>query len=140
MPLRILVALCALVATPGVAVAQGQPQIKTVPTERVSAADGAQMFQSYCAACHGSGGRGDGPAVPALKKAPADLTTLSARNGGTFPAVKIGRYIEGSDEVAAHGTREMPMWGSVFRSLGPDTGIAALRVANLTEYLKSIQR
>jgi mono/diheme cytochrome c family protein len=140
MPLRILVALCALVVVPGIAVAQEKPQIKTVPTERVSAADGAQMFQSYCAACHGSGARGDGPAVAALKKAPADLTTLSARNGGTFPAVKVSRYIEGLDEIAAHGTRDMPMWGSVFRSLGPDSGIATLRVTNLTEYLRSIQR
>jgi hypothetical protein len=96
------------------------------------------MFASYCTPCHGKEGRGDGPAAAALKRAPADLTTVSARNGGTFPEVRVRRYIEGLDEVAAHGSRDMPIWGPAFRSIGSDT--AALRVEALASYLKSIQK
>ena len=87
---------------------------------------------------HGKEGKGNGPAASALAKVPADLTRISARNGGTFPEVRVRRYIEGLDEVAAHGTRDMPMWGDLFRSLNRDT--AQIRVAALADYLKSLQQ
>ena len=96
------------------------------------------MFDTYCAVCHGKEGKGNGPAASALAKVPADLTRISARNGGTFPEVRVRRYIEGLDEVAAHGTRDMPMWGDLFRSLNRDT--AQIRVAALADYLKSLQQ
>jgi mono/diheme cytochrome c family protein len=99
------------------------------------------MFVSYCAVCHGTSGTGNGPAAVALKTAPADLTKIAARNKGTFPEVRVSRFIEGLDEVAAHGTRDMPIWGGLFRSLSPDNRMAAdARVYNLTQYLKSIQQ
>ena len=120
------------------ALAQQKPNIEQVPIPRVSAADGKEMFAAYCAACHGKAAKGDGPAAAALKKAPADLTTLSARNKGAFPEVRVKRYIEGLDEVAAHGTREMPVWGPLFRDLNRDT--AALRIEALAGYLKSLQQ
>lgn len=120
------------------ALAQQKPNIEQVPIPRVSAADGKEMFAAYCAACHGKAAKGDGPAAAALKKAPADLTTLSARNKGDFPEVRVRRYIEGLDEVAAHGTREMPVWGPLFRDLNRDT--AALRIEALAGYLKSLQQ
>lgn len=44
------------------------------------------MFTSYCAACHGPAGKGDGPAASELKAAPADLTQLAKNNNGKFPA------------------------------------------------------
>jgi mono/diheme cytochrome c family protein len=134
---RILVALVVVFASAAVAFAQTQPKIETAPMKRTSAADAPGMFQSYCAACHGKDAKGNGPAAAALKKAPADLTRISARNGGTFPAVKVKRYIEGADEVAAHGTRDMPMWAGLFRSLERDT--AAMRVQGLSDYLESLQ-
>jgi hypothetical protein len=99
------------------------------------------MFVSYCAACHGLSGTGNGPAAAALKTAPADLTRIAARNKGTFPEVRVSRFIEGAEEVSAHGSRDMPIWGTLFRSLSPNNRMAAdLRVRNLTDYLKSIQR
>ena len=79
----------------------------------------------------------DGP-NQSLAKTPADLTKLAARNNGTFPDIKVRRYIEGLDEVAAHGTRDMPMWGDLFRSLNRDT--AQIRVEALAQYLKSMQK
>jgi mono/diheme cytochrome c family protein len=96
------------------------------------------MFNTYCAVCHGNDGKGKGPAAAALTKAPADLTKISERNGGKFPDVKVRRYIEGLDEVAAHGSRDMPMWGGLFNSLSRDT--AQLRVAGLADYVKSLQK
>ena len=118
--------------------APAQSQIKKEPIKQVPASDAAAMFSSYCAVCHGKMGVGDGPAAKALTKAPADLTKLSARNGGQFPAVKVKRYIEGADEVPAHGTRDMPMWGGLFNQLSRDT--AQLRVAALSDYLKTLQQ
>jgi len=117
--------------------AQAQPQIKKEPIKPVNASDAGAMFQSYCSPCHGKSGRGDGPAAAAMKKTPADLTKISARNGGTFPDVKIKRYIEGLDEVSAHGSRDMPVWGELFRALSRDT--AQIRVQALSDYLKSLQ-
>ncbi len=81
-------------------VAHAQPQIKKESIKPVAASDAGAMFQSYCAACHGKTAKGDGPAAAALKKAPADLTKISARNGGKFPEVQVKRYIEGLDELA----------------------------------------
>ncbi|MBZ5559041.1 MAG: cytochrome c [Acidobacteriia bacterium] len=112
--------------------------MKKEPIKPTSAADAKKMFDSYCAVCHGKDGKGGGPAAKALAKAPADLTKLSARNNGTFPDVHVRRYIEGLDEVAAHGSRDMPMWGDLFRSLNRDT--AQIRIAGLAEYLKAMQQ
>jgi mono/diheme cytochrome c family protein len=115
--------------------------VKKVPTTRTSPAAGQDMFMHYCAACHGKDGKGGGPAATALKKAPADLTTLAIRNGGKFPDTRVYAYIEGSDEVASHGSREMPVWGDLFRSMSPaDAPVVHQRISNLTEYVKSFQK
>jgi len=132
---RILVA--SLVLMTPVAGAYAQTKIQKAPIQRTSASDAQAMYSNYCAVCHGKTGVGDGPAAKALTKAPADLTKLAANNKGSFPEVKVKRYIEGADEVAAHGTRDMPMWGTLFRSLDRDT--AALRVQALSDYLKGMQ-
>ena len=132
----VLVAVAAISLSVGAAYAQ-QPQVKQGTIKQVPASDARAMFDSYCAVCHGKTGVGDGPAAKALAKAPADLTRLSARNGGTYPEVKVKRYIEGADEVAAHGTRDMPMWGNLFNSLNRDT--AQIRIQALSDLLKGMQ-
>jgi mono/diheme cytochrome c family protein len=71
----------------------------------------AQTFKVYCASCHGTGGEGDGPVAPTLIKKPADLTRIAERNDGLFPKERVSAVIDGREEVAAHGTREMPVWG-----------------------------
>ncbi len=116
-----------------------QVKIEKVPLKSVSPAEGKEMFMEYCAVCHGREGKGTGPAASALTKAPADLTQLSVHNGGKFPAVRVSRFIEGEDTVLAHGTRDMPMWGDLFRGATRDTAGATMRVSNLTDYVKSIQ-
>jgi mono/diheme cytochrome c family protein len=138
--IRTIVAVFAALLLPiAGALAQTQPpKIEKAPIQPTSKTDAAKMFSSYCAVCHGPEGTGNGPAASALTKKPADLTQISARNGGTFPEVKVSRYIEGADQVAAHGTRDMPMWGDLFRSLDRDTAI--LRVKALSDYIKSLQK
>jgi mono/diheme cytochrome c family protein len=120
--------------------AVGAQQIKKVPIQSTSAASGREMFAAYCAVCHGTAGKGDGPVAKALKNRPVDLTTLSRNNGGTFPQVRVMGYITGEETVAAHGTRDMPIWGELFRSLDPNSReLSDLRVHNLAEYVKAIQ-
>lgn len=132
---QIFLAAAVLAMSAGAAFAQ--PQIEKGPIKPTSAADPKLMFDTYCAVCHGKEGKGNGPAASSLTKVPADLTKISTRNGGKFPDVRVRRYIEGLDEVPAHGTRDMPMWGSLFNSLNRDT--AQLRIAGLADYLKAMQ-
>jgi mono/diheme cytochrome c family protein len=118
---------------------QQKPVIKTVPPAPTSPAEGGQMFKTYCAACHGLDAKGNGPAVPALKKVPGDLTLLSKNNGGKFPELRVFNAIRGEAGVTAHGSKDMPVWGEVFKELDRATGVSSLRLRNLTMYLQSIQ-
>ena len=72
------------------AVAQqtGTTQLKHVPVKATNAASGQEMFASYCAVCHGANATGNGPAQSALKIPATDLTTLSEKNGGKYPAMQ----------------------------------------------------
>ena len=110
------------------------------PLPHVARADGAALFQSYCAACHGPNARGDGPMIAALRRQPADLTKFAMRNGGVFPEARVTRIIDGRD-VAAHGDSEMPVWGNVFKreGQGVDEATARARIAALVQFLASIQ-
>jgi mono/diheme cytochrome c family protein len=128
------------------AIAQDQTQnqsetvIKHVPVTETSAASGKEMYTAYCATCHGTDGRGNGPAASALKVLPADLTTLSSGNGGRFPSLKVAAAIRGDSTVPAHGSKEMPVWGSLFSSMshGHESEVQQ-RITNLTKYIESLQ-
>ena len=117
-----------------------QTTIKRVPAARLTSTDGAEVFKAYCAVCHGAGGKGDGPAAKALKTPPADLTTITKRHG-RFPSKTIEQTILADNEpvTMAHGTREMPIWGPIFRHAGGDRDVATLATANLLKYLESLQ-
>ena len=98
------------------------------------------MFNEYCAVCHGADAKGGGPAAPALNKTPADLTTLAARNKGKFPELRVFSVIQGDSETVAHGSRDMPIWGSVFQSMSRGSaGEVQMRISNLISYIKSVQ-
>ena len=127
----------------GIGLAVGAQEVKKVTIQQSSApsaASGQAMFKEYCAVCHGTAAKGDGPAASALTKRPADLTQLARKNSGKFPELQVINYITGLDTVAAHGTRDMPVWGRLFRSLeSRDNAIPDLRAKNLADYVKSLQ-
>ena len=123
---------------------QGQDQTKTtiqhVTIKPTSPASGKEMYTSYCAVCHGTDGKGGGPAASALKTPPADLTLLSKNNGGKFPTPKVSSILRGTSDLPAHGSKEMPVWGPLFRSIsGGHEGEFQQRVNNLTQYVESLQ-
>jgi mono/diheme cytochrome c family protein len=101
---------------------------------------GAEMYSAHCASCHGKDAKGDGPAAGALKVPPPDLTTLAKQNHGRFPAVRVYQVIQAGGSIAAHGSKDMPMWGPIFRSLGhQDQAQAEARIRNLVHYLETLQ-
>ena len=73
---------------------------------------GKRHYDTSCAVCHGTSGKGDGPYKSLITKPPSDLTTLAKRNNGVFPVSRIYEVIDGRAQVAVHGPREMPIWGS----------------------------
>jgi hypothetical protein len=136
-----VVLFCALLITlSDVTVAQ-KPTVLNVPAPRPPANSGKQMFEAYCAACYGKGGKGDGPVAAALKVPPPDLTGLTGRNNGKFPWSQVSKTITGPTGMPAHGSREMPIWGPVFMSMSHQhESQVRLRVANLPDYIKSFQQ
>ncbi len=115
--------------------------IKSEPIRVTPANSGSAMYKSYCAVCHGQDAKGDGPAAAALKVAPPDLTTLAARNNGKYPAARVASILRGEEKLVAHGDQEMPIWGTLFRSIDTtkESSIVNLRILNLNKYLESLQ-
>ena len=135
---------CAIVlAAALVAGAQEQSQkvVKHVPIKPTSAASGEEMYNTYCAVCHGKDGKGNGPAAEALKVPPPDLTQLSKKNGGYYPSLKVSSIIRGEQALPAHGTKDMPVWGALFwkMSQGHESEVQQ-RIANLNKYLEGMQQ
>ena len=85
----------------------------TEPVAGKSASIGIELgkvdFRTYCAACHGVSGIGDGTVAEFMTITAADLTRLSRRNAGIFPRQKIIEVIDGRAEVRVHGLRDMPV-------------------------------
>lgn len=119
-------------------------------TAQLAAADppkaaerGKALFMQYCAACHGASARGDGPLAEALRTVPADLTRIAERRSGHFPTADIVAFVDGRTKVAAHGGREMPVWGERFAESAANPrdrdAAASSKLRSLVDYLKTIQ-
>ena len=145
-PLITALVLGAVVATAmSGALAQAKPRNNDVDL-------GAFEYKSSCATCHGLSGKGDGPMAARLKARPTDLTRLTRDNGGVFPTQHIYEVIDGRKEIASHGSREMPVWGSHYldetsfqyrytETMGPvayETLVRA-RIMALVDYLNRLQ-
>ena len=102
---------------------------------------GRDLFDFYCATCHGRDGKGNGPVVAALKVPPPDLTRLARGNGGSFPRQQVEMFVthDGHVLIPAHGTSDMPVWGPVFRGLDPSDTLVKVRIANVVDYVASLQ-
>src|SRR5690242_13181383 len=115
------------------------PQSQTESQALIGSVEGPDPFRAYCASCHGADGKGNGPAAAALKTKPPDLTTINRRSGGKFPSQRVRETIAGNNRVAAHGSREMPIWGPVFHQVERDRDWGYVRMESLTKYLELIQ-
>jgi mono/diheme cytochrome c family protein len=140
MTIRITCLLVVATAVLTGAVGLAQERGRQTPSIAIDSLAGRDSFELYCASCHGSSGRGDGPVAPALRTRPADLTTLAQRNNGVFPRDPVRAYVTGTGRtLPAHGTTEMPVWGPMFRVFESDARVRE-RIENLMTHLQSLQR
>jgi mono/diheme cytochrome c family protein len=101
---------------------------------------GQKLYASYCAVCHGADAKGGGSFVPQLKVPPPDLTQIAKRNGGAFPKMHVAEIIDGEFQKPPHGSKDMPIWGPIFRSVARGREDSAQRRINrLVKYLESVQ-
>ena len=102
---------------------------------------GAAVYSTYCAVCHGTSARGDGPLASSMTRKPPNLAEIAKRNGGTFPSDMVFRTIDGRQPVRGHGGPDMPVWGDAFsksREAGDEERVKQV-IQSLVEYLESIQ-
>ena len=112
------------------AVAQSKPAASPtknpVAASSTSIAAGKKLYDSQCASCHGTAGKGDGKAGALLKPTPSDLTDGDWKYGQTdgdiFAVIRDGAKQTG---MRAYGSRIPPndIWNLVnyVRTLGPKT-------------------
>lgn len=110
-----------------------------------SSYSGVQLYQRFCASCHGERARGDGPVAKSFKIDVPDLTRIAKRHGGTFPADQVRKIIDGRTVIPPHGSREMPVWGFEFYLQNENAGHPDPQhrteqiIQRLEDYLRSIQ-
>lgn len=114
--------------------------VKVVSVQPSPTINGSELYRQYCAVCHGTDGRGAGPAADALKQRPSDLTQLTSENNGKFPTLKVQSILNGQSNMVSHGSQEMPIWGDLFKSVTPDRSFVTLKIEVVTRYLQGLQR
>ncbi|WP_339081790.1 hypothetical protein [Hyphomicrobium sp. ghe19] len=87
---------------------------------------------------------GNGPTAKCLTVTPANLTEISKRANGNFPAARIVEIIRYGGDIAGHGPQDMPLWGKVFSEKGGGGkgggNYSRIAVGELLKYLESIQK
>lgn len=117
------------------------PVVTDMSTELRQRVTGRETFRTYCATCHGTAARGDGPLASNMRRKPADLTEIAKRNGGLFPSDMVFRTIDGRQPVRGHGGADMPVWGDTFMKSreGGDADSVRETIESLVRYLESLQ-
>jgi len=101
--------------------------------------EGGRLFRTYCSGCHGKTAVGDGPLAKDLKVAPANLTQLSEKNGGSYPFEMVVETIDHGRSVRGHGTEDMPAWGDAFEMTSESDDQPMRMMRELAHYLWSLQ-
>lgn len=106
---------------------------------------GPQLYQRFCASCHGRQAYGDGPVAETIKVMVPDLTRIARRQqNGEFPEQRIREIVDGRAVLSAHGLRDMPVWGYELEAQAPpdQPGRQAAQglIDKLVGYLRSIQQ
>lgn len=135
------------IRAPGVLAPLAAVVLFALPSSASSPADDAEirrgnaLFGIHCASCHGRDAAGGGPLAIDLRASVPDLTRMTERADGTFDRAEVRRSIDGTLDVPAHGSREMPVWGLGFgsgvRGTRPEEIDAAIEA--LLDYLESVQ-
>ena len=142
---RLLAIFCVVLATIALLLAVSfnaaqEKNVKTVPIKFTDPSSPKEMYTEYCAVCHGTEAKGNGPAASEFKYAPTDLTTLARKNNGKFPEDQVYATLKFGTNAPAHGTLQMPIWVDLFHSVDTQSsGIPQLRMRNLVEYIRGIQ-
>jgi len=112
---------------------------------------GQREYQNRCLMCHGATGKGDGWLAQYLINRPPTLTQLKKNNGGVFPAANVNEIIIGRKSVKLHGPREMPVWGTIYRTeqqtasdakskaRAADERAVRAKIRALTDYIAGLQ-
>jgi mono/diheme cytochrome c family protein len=134
-------------ATARVAAAALMLMVLGANTRPAAAQSGKQDYEKYCADCHGSGGKGDGPTVQAIpmKPPPPALTQLTRRNGGKFPFDDVVNTIDGRKNIPSHERLEMPFLGTTLQEPGqeftPESDAAVKkRIDAMARYVERLQQ
>jgi mono/diheme cytochrome c family protein len=112
-------------------------EIRAAGEDQGSPAQGSYLFKTYCASCHGTSARGDGPLAENLRRPPANLTEIAKRNN---PRDLVYRIIDGRQKVPGHGGPDMPVWGDAFmRTADATEASVQQRIQVLVDYLETLQ-
>lgn len=103
----------------------------------VQSVDGKAIYDAYCANCHGTTGRGNGPAARHLSVPVPDLSTITARDGA-FNAAHVRSHVMEPD---GHRPGEvMTCWREVLAAnYHRDQALVNLAVANLVKHVEGLQ-
>jgi mono/diheme cytochrome c family protein len=133
--------VCALAIFAGI-LAGRQNRSKKPPAKESAVAQGAKLYKQNCAVCHGNDGTGGGapPRSSQFTKPTPDLTTLSKRHDGKFPAAYVEEVLRSGVKMPDHGPAEMPVWGTIFKATTKSNEAEVTkRIDALAAFLESLQ-
>lgn len=78
----------------------------TIVAKAPDAEAGKKVFETYCVTCHGTGGKGDGPAGKALNPPPRDFTDFNVMSGLSDDQLK---------GIIKNGKGGMPPWSATLK-------------------------
>lgn len=114
--------------------------------QRDASARGAQLYTDFCAGCHGTDGKGNGPNAAGLRPKPIDLTQLAKAAGGKFPQTAVMAKVYGYRD-GSKSRSPMPEFGALME--GPSVLVETApgvmtptpeRLVALAEYVERLGR